>query len=185
MEYEANQIFKRITSMAFSATIVAMMGYYGIRFADVGGGVSQIYPAIAFIIAFGIWFGSWGVAGVYVGAVLGGMMAGYSFEHSAILMTADALEAAVPAILYRVLNSSPIVYNPRSFIDFLFISVLLTNFLGASVGILLIGLPIFGSNWMTWFLGNIVVTAILLPVLTVSFSEVIKRAGYIVGRHAI
>ena len=128
MEYEVSIPIKRILSMAFSAVIVAMMSYYGIRFADVGGGVSQLYPAIAFIIAFGIWFGVWGVAGVYIGAVLGAVMAGYSIEHSAILMIADAIEAAIPAILYRLLNSSPIIYNPRSSLDFLLISVILTNF---------------------------------------------------------
>ncbi len=185
MEYEASALVKRILSMAFSAVIVAMMSYYGLRFADVGQGVSQLYPAIAFIIAFGIWFGAWGVAGVYMGAILGGMMAGYSFEHSAILMIADALEAAIPAIFYRLLNSSPIIYNTRSFLDFLFVSLILTNFLGATAGILLIGLPAFGSSWMAWFSGNILVTVFLLPVLAVSFSEVLKENGYIVGRYGI
>ena len=185
MEHEASTPMKRILSMAFSAVIVALMSYYGLRFADIGGGVSQIYPAIAFIIAFGIWFGAWGVAGVYIGAILGAMMAGYSFEHSAVLMIADALEAAIPAILYRLLNSSPVIYNPRSFLDFLFVSVLLTNFLGASAGIMLIGLPPFGPSWTAWVVGNIIVTVLLLPVLTVSFSEVLKEAGYIVGRYGI
>ena len=184
MEYEAD-IPKRVVSMIFSAVIVAMMSYYGLRFTDVGGGVSQLYPAIAFIIAFGIWFGLWGVAGVYMGAVLGGMMAGYTLEHSAILMLADALQAAIPALLYRLLNSSPIIYNPRSFADFLLISVILTNFFGASAGILLIGLPPFGPSWMAWFTGNVIVTVLLLPMLTISFSEVLKRGGYIAGRYAV
>ena len=185
MEYEADTLIKRILSMAFSAVIVALMSYYGLRFADVGQGVSQLYPAIAFIIAFGIWFGAWGVAGVYMGAILGGMMAGYSFEHSAILMLADALEAAIPAIFYRLLNSSPVIYNPRSFMDFLFVSVLLTNFMGASAGIMLIDLPLLGSSWAAWFTGNIIVTVLLLPVLTISFSEILRQNGYIAERYGI
>lgn len=185
MEFNIDTLKKRMISTAFSAIIVALMSYYGIRFADVGGGVSQIYPAIAFIIAFGIWFGIWGVIGVYIGAVVGGMMAGYSLEYSALLMIADAVEAAIPALLYRYTELSPIPYNPSTFLGFLTVSVLITNFLGACTGILLIGLPLFGTSWMAWFMGNILVSLTLLPVLLVSFSEVIKCVGYIAGRYGI
>ena len=185
MEHEASRIIKKILSMTFSAVIVALMSYYGIRLMDVYQGVALLYPALAFIIAFGIWFGAWGVAGVYMGAILGGMMAGYSFEHSAILMLADALEAAIPAIMYRVLNSSPIMYNLRSFMDFIGISVLTTCFLGASAGMLLINAPLFGILWSIWFFGGVIVVLFLLPVLTISFSEILRQNGYIVGRYGI
>ncbi len=185
MEYEASTTMKKILSMAFSAVIVALMSYYGIRLMDVYEGVAMLYPALAFIIAFGIWFGAWGVAGVYIGAILGGIMAGYSFEHSAILMLADALQAAIPAVFYRLLNSSPIMYNLRSFLDFIVISVFLTCFMGASAGMLLINAPLFGALWSIWFFGGTLVVLLLLPVLTVSFSEILRENGYIVGRYGV
>lgn len=170
-------------------TVLSWLGVIGLPMGIVG--VSALFVAIGFGIPFAIWFGVWGLLIGYIGSFLGaGLLSGLPVAVALPFALVDIIQFGVPLIAYRTLSKRfgvhPLgkdVYSGKGFVFFLIFGVVLPNGLGALYGItilLLVGFvppDAWGIAVIGWWIGNMVISAIVAPILLSTVTPIIERYG--------
>lgn len=170
-------------------TILSWLGVIGLPMGIVG--VSSLFVAIGFGIPFTLWFGVWGLLIGYIGSFLGaGLLSGLPFAVALPFALVDIIQFGVPLLAYRTLAKRfgvhPLakdVYSGKGFLFFLVFGIVLPNLLGALYGItilLLVGFvppDAWGIAVLGWWVGNMVVTAIIAPILLSTVTPIVERSG--------
>ncbi|MCX6685102.1 MAG: hypothetical protein NTV10_00375 [Methanoregula sp.] len=151
-------------------TVLARFAVLGI---PLGGakGVSNLFIAIAAMILFTLWFGAYGAVAAYIGGFIGaGVLSGISPEASVYFALADLWQVLIPLVALRMLNVDLGLTGRRDIICFVAFGILINNAFGALWGAvsLALGNVIAWTEvipTMTgWFIGNVVVTALVVPL---------------------
>jgi hypothetical protein len=153
--------------------------------------VSALFVAIGFGIPFGIWFGGWGLIIGYIGTFVGaGLLVGTPLLINIPFSFVDWIQFGLPFLAYRLLarrfGLHPLgkdVYTVKGFLFFLVFAVIVPNGLGALYGISILqagGLvppEAFGPAVVGWWVGNMIVSAIIAPILLTTVTPIIERFG--------
>lgn len=181
-----------LVTYAVAAGVYTILSWLGVIALPLGiVSVSVLFVAIGFGIPFAIWFGGWGLLIGYIGSFLGaGILAGTPVLLAIPFAFVDWIQFGVPLVAYRVLaprlGLHPLgkdVYSRKGFLFFLVFAVLIPNGLGSLYGIGILsagGLVPPAAFWpgvVAWWVGNMVVTVIIAPVLLRVLTPVIERFG--------
>jgi hypothetical protein len=147
-------------------------------------GFSTIYIAVAFMIPFALWFRCWGVLAAYGGCFIGaGVFSGLPLSINLYWSLADVWQVLIPLIAFLILKADTGLPTKRDFIIFLLFGCLLNNLAGALWGAssLAIGGAIpwaaFYTVFFNWFLGNLIITILITPILLRFITPYIRKAG--------
>ncbi len=182
---EAIPYTTRIVTVGVTGGLIAVLAAFGVMAFPIVPGVAGIYPAIAFIVAFGAWFGVWAAIAAYIGCFIGaGIVGGVPLAINIYWSLADFWEALIPAIGFKVFKADPELKTARDWIIFIVFGVILGNLIGGLWGSITLAWPIQFIAWETvfvptfvaWFLGNVVVTIVVSPILLRGLSKHIKRS---------
>ncbi|WP_135606213.1 hypothetical protein [Methanococcoides sp. NM1] len=135
-------------------------------------GVSGIYFAVAFTIAFGLWYGMWGAISAYFGCLIGGgTLIDMPLSMNIIWSLADFWQVLIPLVAFVSLGADITLRTRRDVAIFLVFGLFLNNLVGAIWGssILVAGGIVpwseYGNVFRGWFIGNLVVTILITPLL--------------------
>lgn len=135
-------------------------------------GVSGIYFAAAFMIAFGLWYGMWGALSAYLGCLIGGgTLIDMPFSMNIIWSLADFWQVLIPLVAFVSLGADITLKTRRDVAIFLVFGLFLNNLVGAVWGssTLVAGGIVpwseYGNVFRGWFIGNLVVTILITPLL--------------------
>ena len=150
------------------------------------GGMSALYIAAAFMILFTLWFGAYGAIAAYAGTFIGsGLLStnGVIPVDVAIYWSiAGLLQVLIPLVALRSFEVDLTLENRRDWTLLLLFGVLINNIVGAAWGAytLAFGNVItsgqIGSVFTLWLIGNIIVTAIIVPLALRHFTPKIQRS---------
>lgn len=136
-------------------------------------------PAVAILIFFGIAYGPWvGLLAGFIGNTLGDMLAGWGFYWNWSL--GNGLMGMIPGLAMLMITQ----YRETSQI----VKAVIWGAVGIAVGMMFASLTemfVSGIDFKTAlvgyftpaFLGNLVVTVVLLPILMIAFAAVAARRG--------
>lgn len=136
---------------------------------------------------FGLWFGIWGcIAGGISGFLL--ILTGTPLPLAVFFFFADFLEPLVPLIVFRSLKLDVGLRDAKSFVAYLVAGVVgggLVSALIGPAGIVVTASLDPSAYWPTfvpWFIGDMIVIAIVGIPLLIALTPVVKRtAAYVKG----
>ncbi|MBP2030429.1 hypothetical protein J2755_001363 [Methanohalophilus levihalophilus] len=174
MKIDTKTLPKYINIVILLTLINALLSRFAVMKSpiELGPGVSALYFAISFMIVFTLWYGLWGGIAAYTGCVIGaGFLGGLPPEVNIIWSVADFWQVLIPLAAFKILNGDIRLLTRRDMLIFLVFGLFLNNLLGAVWG----SSMLFASNIVTWeqwfntfqgwFVGNLVVTIIITPLL--------------------
>jgi hypothetical protein len=182
----------RLVAVAVAAGVYTVLSWLGVIALPIGiVGVSSLFVAIGFGIPFAIWFGIWGLLIGYLGTFLGaGLLSGIPLLVAIPFAFVDWFQLGLPMLAYRGLANrfgvDPMgkdVYSGKGFVFFLVFGAMLPNAVGALYGIAILsagGLVPPDAFWpgvVGWWVGNVIVSVIIAPILLRGLSAVIERYG--------
>ena len=170
-------------------TLVTIANIVLARFAALStsnvAGVVTFYFAVAFMIAFTLWFGVWGAVAAYVGCVIGsGIPAGLPISVNLYWSLADLWQVLIPLAAFWLLRADVGLRSKRDFAVFAVFGLFLNNLVGALWGSAVFVLSgkflaaDFATLFSNWFLGNLVVTVLITPLLLRFVTPVITKKGW-------
>jgi integral membrane sensor domain MASE1 len=149
-------------------------------------GIAYIFPAVAFMILFTLWFGGYGAIAAYVGTLVGaGLLASDKLANNpavAVLWAvAGLLQVLIPLVAVRSFEIDLTLENRRDVSLIILFGVVINNLVGAAWGAWTLGLAsgdsgAMGSVFFTWFIGNVIVTILLVPLSLKIFTPKIQRS---------
>lgn len=181
-----------LVTYALAAGVYTVLSWLGVIALPMGVvGVSALFVAIGFGIPFAIWFGGWGLLIGYIGSFVGaGLLTGTPLLISIPFAFVDWIQFGIPLLAYRLLarrfGLHPLgkdVYTLKGFLFFLVFGVVVPNGLGALYGIAILsagGLvppDAFGPAVVGWWVGNMVVSVIICPILLRTVTPIVERYG--------
>ncbi len=181
-----------LVTYAVAAGVYTILSWLGVIALPVGiVSVSALFVAIGFGIPFAMWFGGWGLLIGYIGSFIGaGILAGTPVLLTIPFALVDLIQFGIPLIAYRTLahrfGLDPLgkdVYSLKGILFFLVFAVLVPNGLGALYGVTILrwgGLVPPDAYWpaiTAWWIGNMIVTIIIAPILLRVLTPVIERYG--------
>lgn len=134
-------------------------------------GVPVLDFAVAFMIAFTLWFGGWGAIAAYVGCVVGAGMSTMPLTVNLYWSLADLWQVVIPLVAFKGFHADMGLKTKRDFVIFFIFGVVLNNLAGAIWGstMLAVGSVLTWSavpnTLLIWFVGNLIVTMVITPLL--------------------
>ena len=150
------------------------------------GGVSVLFFAVAFMILFTLWFGAYGAIAAYAGTFIGAGLLSTSpvipTDVAIYWSIAGLLQVLIPLVALRTFEVDLNLENRRDWTLLLLFGVLINNVVGAAWGAYTLALgnvitsAQIGSVFMTWLVGNIIVTVIIVPLALHHFTPKIRKS---------
>ncbi len=169
--------------LALLTMLTSILAKFAVFSNPVAPGVAAIYLAVAFMIPFALWFGVWGVIAAYLGCFFGaGILSGLPADVSAYWSLADFWQVLIPLAAFRRFDIDVSLRRKRDLLVFLAFGWALNNLVGAGWGstTLAIGGIIRWDDvpniLVNWFAGNLLVTAIITPLLLRFLTSYVRRA---------
>lgn len=193
MNIRGNQEQKSFYTYLAILIVIIIINSLLARFAiiswQIAPGVAGLYFAVAFMIAFALWFGVWGAIAAYIGCFIGaGMTGGLPPTVNAYWSLADLWQVLIPLIAFRASGADVGLKTKRDFLIFLIFGLVLNNLAGAGWGAITFAAG--GISWrqdvfVSWLIGNLIVTIIITPLLLIYLTPRIKRWGVYVRNYWI
>ena len=163
--------------------IDTILAYASAKFipADISG-VAYIFPAVAFMILFTLWFGAYGAIAAYTGTLVGsGLLVVQAFSDNpgvaVIWAGAGLLQVLIPLVAVRSFEVDLTLENRRDFTIILVFGVIINNLVGAAWGAWTLSLvQPAGGVFATWFIGNVIVTFLIVPLALRLFTGKIQKS---------
>jgi integral membrane sensor domain MASE1 len=167
------------------------LAWLSVKFVPAGtGGVALVYIAVAFMILFTLWFGAYGAIAAYVGTLLGGVLSTPDLlkhpEIAAIWAVAGLLQVLIPLVAVRITEADLTLANLRDVTILLLFAVLINNVIGAAWGaytLSLLGPVDIPGAFLTWLVGNIVITILIVPLALRFCTEKVQRSKLFVKKY--
>ena len=185
MAKERNQsgIYIFLIIVVMAAIINALLSRFAVVTFPSAPGVSALYFAAAFMITFTLWFGIWGAIAAYLGCFIGAGLADLPVMVNLYWSLADFWVVFIPLIAFRKYQANVGLQTKRDFLVFYIFGWLLASLAGAIWGsiMLAVGGIISWSDvlntFITWFIGDLIVTVAITPLLLRYFTGHIVRWG--------
>jgi hypothetical protein len=156
-----------------------------------GGVISWVFIAVAFMILFTLWFGCYGAIAAYVGTLVGaGLLVSESLvqnPHVALVWAAAGfLQALIPLVAVRSFNVDLTLSSPRDYTYIILFGVIINNLVGAAWAVWTLSLVetvSFVSAFSAWFIGNVVVCILIVPLALKLFTEKVQKNRLFVRKY--
>jgi hypothetical protein len=186
---ERKPFYVYVLILVVTIVINLLLARFAVIATPIAPGVAAIYVAVAFMIVFALWFGLWGAIAAYVGSFIGaGLLSGIPLDINSYWSLADLWQVLIPLIAFRALNADVGLRTKRDFLIFLIFGWILNNLIGAiwgAITLILGGIALwneFSVLFTGWFVGNLIVTIIITPLLLRFVTPFIKKYGlYVKG----
>lgn len=152
-------------------------------------GAPVLYFAVAFMIAFTLWFGGWGAIAAYVGCVVGAGMSTLPLTVNLYWSLADLWQVVIPLVAFKGFHADMGLKTKRDFLIFFIFGLVLNNLAGAIWGstMLAVGGVLTWSavpnTLLIWFVGNLIVTMVITPLLLRYVTRRIMEWGVYVKKY--
>jgi len=153
-------------------------------FPAVGFGViSLLYIAAPVMILFTLWYGAYGAIAAYAGTLVGsGLMVSETLvQHPdvAILWAlAGLFQVLIPLMAVRSFGVDLWMKNPRDYTYVILFGVIINNLIGAAWGVWTLSLAetvnLESAFWI-WFIGDVVLCILILPLALKLFTPRMER----------
>jgi len=161
--------------------INTLLAKFAVFSFTVAPGISSFYIVVALMVVFSLWFGMWGAIAAYAGCFIGaGLLSGIPAGVNVIWSLADFWQVLIPLLAFRYLSVDPALTSRRDLVIVLLFGVFLNNLCGALWGTLTLALtgviPWNGIGFAlySWWLGNIIVSLVLLPLILYIFTPIVR-----------
>jgi len=182
--------YLRIALLFLLICLDALVAKFVVFSFTVGPGISFLYIVVAVMIVTTLWFGMYGAIAAYAGCWLGsGILSGLSPEVSFVWSIADLLQVIIPLFAFRLLGADVSLKTRRDLLVFVLFGIVLNNLAGAVWGTLslyqagLVTAAVLPLEFFTWFVGNIILTAVIVTPVLWFFTPVIRRHELFVARY--
>jgi len=171
-------------------TINSLLARFGVIARPIGLGSSGSYFSVAFMIAFVLWFGAWGVIAAYVGCFMGaGMLSGMPLDVNLYWSLADVWQVLIPLVVFKMFDVDVGLRTKRGFLIFLVFGWMLNNLVSAIWGASMLAIGGL-TSWIDvpniftgWFIGNLIVTIVITPLLLRYITPYIQKSGLYVKKY--
>lgn len=153
--------------------------------------ISWMFIAVAFMILFTLWFGFYGAIASYVGTLAGsGLLVYETLVHNPhialIWAVAGLLQALIPLVAVRSFQVDLTMKNPRDYTYIILFGVIVNNLVGAVWGVWTLSLVetlSFTSAFLAWFIGNVIVCILIVPLFLKLFTEKVQKSRLFVRNY--
>lgn len=135
-------------------------------------GVSSMYVAVAFMIVFALWHGIWGALSAYIGCMIGaGILADMPFSLNVAWSLADLWQVIIPLAAFSYFGANIRLRTKKDIAIFVLFGCIINNLIGAFWGALTLVIygitewEAFSMTFLGWFIGNIIVTLLIVPFM--------------------
>ena len=177
-----------IVILALLIGIGFVVGAFGSISFPLGFGVNFFWTGIAVQQVGGIWFGGWGVLAGAIFPFFSNAIAGTPFYVSLAYIPANAIQAFLPAWVFRRFKLDPRLKSARDY-GYLFVAMIVSSALGAlySVLVVLKGFGLLTTDSVPlfiwgWFGGNVIAGIVFNFILLKALSGVVIRTTAFVKR---
>ncbi len=183
-------LYTSLIILVIITAINSLLARFGVIAYPVGPGSSGLYFSVAFMIAFTLWFGAWGAIAAYIGCLIGAaMLASIPFDVNLYWSFADLWQVLIPLMAFKTLDADIGLRTRRDFLIFLIFGWVLNNLVGAGWGASTFALGGIAS-WndapsilVGWFIGNLIVTIAISPLLLRYITPYIQKARLYVRKY--
>jgi integral membrane sensor domain MASE1 len=162
----------RIAFFFFLICVNSLVGKFVVFSFQEAPGVSYYYIAAALMIVFTLWFGMWGALAAYFGCFIGANLLSNIPPSVGLYMSfSDFWQVIIPFLACRYFNVDLSLQTRRDFFVILVFGVVINNFVGALWGSVslaighVIAFSDISSSFYAWFIGNVVVCIIFVPLI--------------------
>jgi hypothetical protein len=134
--------------------------------------VSMVYIAAAFMLIFTLWFGMYGAIAAYVGTFIGsGLLSGMPVTVALYFSLASLWQVLIPLVAFRIFDVHVGMESTRDLFHLVLFGTILNNVIGAAwgtVSLAMAGITEWSqvpSTFFVWFIGNVIVTIIIVPLV--------------------
>jgi hypothetical protein len=160
-----------LIALIIITTLLARFAVLAFPFSNMPG-VSALYIAVAFMIIFTLWFGGYGAIAAYAGTFIGaGVLVGIPATVNWYWSLAGLWQVLIPLVAFRLLSADVALGKRRDMVIFVIFGLIINNAFGALWGtvMLALGNQIAWADvtpaFFAWFIGNIVITALIAPLV--------------------
>ncbi len=167
--------------MALFTGVGIVVGTFGSLAVSIGP-VSCFWPGQAIQSVGSIWYGGWGAIAAVVFPMISNAISGSAaLPISIAYIPGNLAQAAFAGYFFRKLNCDPRLKSGKDYAVFLILGTLVANMIGAAEGNLVLllfgiitpaGVPL---NFLGWFLGNTVASAILGVIMLKFLSPLVMK----------
>lgn len=177
-----------IVILALLIGIGFVVGAFGSISFPLGFGVNFFWTGIVVQQVGAIWFGGWGVLAGAIFPFFSNAIAGTPFYVSLAYIPANAIQAFLPAWVFRRFKLDPRLKSTRDYV-YLLVAMIVSSALGAlySVLVVLKGFGLLTTDSVPlfiwgWFGGNVVAGVVFNFILMKALSGVVIRTTAFVKR---
>jgi hypothetical protein len=152
--------------------------------------VSMIFIAAAFMLIFTLWFGMYGAIAAYAGSFIGaGLLSGMPVTVALYFSLANLWQVLIPLIAFRIFDVHVGMESTRDLFHLVLFGTILNNVIGAawgSVSLAIAGIDTWSqvpSAFLAWFIGNIIVTIIIVPLVLRHFTPRVEKSKVFVKNY--
>jgi hypothetical protein len=145
-------------------------------------GVAVIAIAAAFMVIFTLWFGMYGAIAAYIGGFFGaGLFSGMPASVVVYLSFADLWMVLIPLAAFRIFDADVGLQSRRDVFHVVLFGVILNNIIAAVWGSLslamgdVIGWSHVSAAFLPWFVGNVITTIIIVPLVLHRYTDRVSR----------
>nr|WP_321350965.1 hypothetical protein [uncultured Methanoregula sp.] len=185
-------LFLRVALLFLLICLNALIAKFVVFSFGAGPGTSLLYLVVAVMIVTTLWFGLWGAIATYAGCWIGaGVLSGLSPTTSLVWSVADLLQVAIPLLAFRLLGGDVSLRTRRDMGILIVFGIILNNLAGAIWGTLslapagLVDLPNLLPLFPVWFIGNMIICAVIVPAVLWFGTPFIREHELFVKRYWI
>jgi len=168
-----------------------LLAYLSEKFMPAWAGViAYVYIAVAFMILFTLWFGAYGAIAAYVGTLISGVLTTATLMNNPVIAiiwaVSGVLQVLIPLAAVRMFDVDLTMTHTRDWTIIILFAVLINNAVGAAWGVAFLSLltPVdFTGAFLTWLIGNIIVTILIVPLALRLFTPKIQKSKLFVKQY--
>ncbi|MFA6363391.1 hypothetical protein [Methanoregula sp.] len=152
--------------------------------------VSMVYIAVAFMLIFTLWFGMYGAIAAYVGTFIGtGLLSGMPVTTALYFSLSGLWQVLIPLIAFRIFDVHVDMESKRDLFHLILFGTIINNLIGAawgSVTLAIGGINVWSqvpSTFLLWFIGNVIVTIIIVPLVLRHFTPRVEKSKVFVKNY--
>lgn len=146
-------------------------------------GFAIVYVAAAFMLLFTLWFGMYGAISAYVGGFIGsGLLSGMPLTVALYFSLANLWMVLIPLFTFRYFKVNVGMESGRDLFHLLLFGTIINTIVSAAWGAAslavggIITWSAFGSVFVPWIIGNVVIILLIVPLALSQFTEQVSKS---------
>jgi len=153
-------------------------------------GFAIVYVAASFMLLFTLWFGMYGAISAYVGGFIGsGLLSGMPLTVALYFSLANLWMVLIPLFTFRYFKVNVGMESGRDLFHLLLFGTIINTIVSAAWGAAslavggIITWSAFGSVFVPWIIGNVVIILLIVPLALSQFTEQVSKSKVFVKNY--